>query len=509
MPNLIEVQKASYDQFLMVEEPKGGRGEEGLQAVFKSVFPISDFSNTALLEFVKYTFEPPKYDVDECRQRGMTFAAPLKVTLRLIVFDVDPDTGARSVKDIKEQDVYMGDMPLMTRQRHLHRERHRARHRLADAPLAGRFLRPRQGQDPLFGQAALRGAHHSVSRLLARHRVRRQGHRLRPHRPQAEDPGHLAALCARARRRGDPRHLLQPHHLRARRAGLAGSLRSRAHEGLQGPDRPHRRRHRRGRGRGRQEAYRALGAPARGERAQGATRHRRGPHRPVRRRGPGQRPERGDLRRGRRRDLGQAAGDARRSRRRRAAGARYRSRQCRALHPQHARDRQGVVARGGAVRHLPRDAPRRAADARDGGGDVPLAVLRSRALRPFGSRARQDEHAPRPRRRGHRADAPPRGHDRGRCARSSTCATARARSTTSTISATAASARSASSWRTSTAWVSCAWSARSRSACPRSTSTPSCRRTSSTRSRRPPRCASSSDPRSCRSSWTRPTRSPR
>src|SRR5690606_17123895 len=114
MPNLIEVQKASYDQFLMVEEPKGGRPEEGLQAVFKSVFPISDFSNTSLLEFVKYTFEPPKYDVDECRQRGMTFAAPLKVTLRLIVFEVDQDTGAKSVKDIKEQDVYMGEMPLMT-----------------------------------------------------------------------------------------------------------------------------------------------------------------------------------------------------------------------------------------------------------------------------------------------------------------------------------------------------------------------------------------------------------
>ncbi|WP_046865362.1 DNA-directed RNA polymerase subunit beta [Microvirga massiliensis] len=114
MPNLIEVQKASYDQFLMIEEPKGGRADEGLQSVFKSVFPISDFSNTALLEFVKYTFEPPKYDVDECRQRGMTYAAPLKVTLRLIVFDVDPDTQAKSVKDIKEQDVYMGDMPLMT-----------------------------------------------------------------------------------------------------------------------------------------------------------------------------------------------------------------------------------------------------------------------------------------------------------------------------------------------------------------------------------------------------------
>ncbi len=114
MPNLIEVQKASYDQFLLIDEPEGGRPDEGLQSVFKSVFPIADFSNTSLLEFVKYEFEPPKYDVDECRQRGMTYAAPLKVTLRLIVFDVDPDTAAKSVKDIKEQDVYMGDMPLMT-----------------------------------------------------------------------------------------------------------------------------------------------------------------------------------------------------------------------------------------------------------------------------------------------------------------------------------------------------------------------------------------------------------
>src|SRR5713101_2742038 len=114
MPNLIEVQKASYDQFLMVDEPAGGRLDEGLQAVFRSVFPISDFSGTSMLEFVRYEFEAPKYDVDECRQRGMTFAAPLKVTLRLIVFDIDEETGAKSVKDIKEQDVYMGDIPLMT-----------------------------------------------------------------------------------------------------------------------------------------------------------------------------------------------------------------------------------------------------------------------------------------------------------------------------------------------------------------------------------------------------------
>ena len=115
MPNLIEVQKLSYDKFLQMDKPEGGRLEEGLQAVFKSVLPISDFAATASLEYVSYEFEQPKYDVEECQQRDMTYAAPLKVTLRLIVFEVDEDTGARSVKDIKEQDVYMGDMPLMTK----------------------------------------------------------------------------------------------------------------------------------------------------------------------------------------------------------------------------------------------------------------------------------------------------------------------------------------------------------------------------------------------------------
>ncbi len=115
MPNLIEVQKESYDQFLQMKEPAGGRLTEGLQSVFKSVFPISDFTGQSVLEFVRYEFEQPKFDVDECQQRGMTFAAPLKVTLRLIVFEIDPDTQAKSVKDIKEQDVYMGDIPLMTK----------------------------------------------------------------------------------------------------------------------------------------------------------------------------------------------------------------------------------------------------------------------------------------------------------------------------------------------------------------------------------------------------------
>ncbi|MGI9421865.1 MAG: DNA-directed RNA polymerase subunit beta [Hyphomicrobiaceae bacterium] len=114
MPNLIEVQKSSYDDFLMVKEPEGGRPEVGLQAVFKSVFPISDFSGRSTLEFVQYEFDPPKYDVEECMQRDMTYSAPLKVKLRLIVFDINEETGSRSVKDMKEQDVYMGDMPLMT-----------------------------------------------------------------------------------------------------------------------------------------------------------------------------------------------------------------------------------------------------------------------------------------------------------------------------------------------------------------------------------------------------------
>src|SRR5438270_13110574 len=115
MPNLIEVQKSSYDHFLQMGVVPEQRGSVGLQEVFKSVFPIRDFSERAQLEFVRYELEAPKYDVDECQQRGITLAAPLKVTLRLVVWDVDEDTGSRSIRDIKEQDVYMGDMPLMTK----------------------------------------------------------------------------------------------------------------------------------------------------------------------------------------------------------------------------------------------------------------------------------------------------------------------------------------------------------------------------------------------------------
>ncbi|MEX2449384.1 MAG: DNA-directed RNA polymerase subunit beta [Rhodospirillales bacterium] len=114
MPNLIEVQKTSYEFFLQRDVAPSERTESGLQEVFKSVFPIQDFAERGTLEFVRYAFEEPKYDVEECQQRGMTYSAPLRVTLRLVVWDVDEETGSRSIRDIKEQDVYMGDMPLMT-----------------------------------------------------------------------------------------------------------------------------------------------------------------------------------------------------------------------------------------------------------------------------------------------------------------------------------------------------------------------------------------------------------
>ncbi|MDO6732641.1 DNA-directed RNA polymerase subunit beta [Marinovum sp. 2_MG-2023] len=114
MPNLIEVQKSSYDLFLKSGDQLTPMDGEGIKGVFQSVFPIKDFNETAVLEFVDYALEKPKFDVEECQQRDLTYSAPLKVTLRLIVFDIDEDTGAKSVKDIKEQDVFMGDMPLMT-----------------------------------------------------------------------------------------------------------------------------------------------------------------------------------------------------------------------------------------------------------------------------------------------------------------------------------------------------------------------------------------------------------
>ena len=162
MPNLIEVQRESYEHFL--RSRPADNYVSGLEKTLRSVFPIRDFAGTAELDFVHYELEDPKYDTDECRQRGMTYAAPMRVTLRLIVFEVDADTEARSVLDIKEQDVYMGDMPLMTgngtfiingTERVIVSQMHRS---------PGRVLRPRPRQDARIGQVPVRRAGHPVPR---------------------------------------------------------------------------------------------------------------------------------------------------------------------------------------------------------------------------------------------------------------------------------------------------------------------------------------------------------
>ena len=114
MPNLLEIQKNSYELFLQKDVKPEDREDIGLQAVFNKVFPINDFSGVAELRFIKYELEEPKYDVEECIQRGGTYGSLLKVTLNLIIREIDEETGVTSVKDIKEQDVYLGDMPLMT-----------------------------------------------------------------------------------------------------------------------------------------------------------------------------------------------------------------------------------------------------------------------------------------------------------------------------------------------------------------------------------------------------------
>ncbi len=114
IPELIDVQKRSYFRFLQTDLPPSERKDAGLEGVFRSVFPIWDFNETASLEYVEYSLGDPKYDVEECHQRGMTFAAPFKVTVRLVVWDKDEEANAKSIRDIKEQEVFFGDLPMMT-----------------------------------------------------------------------------------------------------------------------------------------------------------------------------------------------------------------------------------------------------------------------------------------------------------------------------------------------------------------------------------------------------------
>ena len=437
MPNLIDVQRASYEAFLQMEVDPDARAQAGLQEVFKSVFPIDDFAGRGRLEFVQYELEEPKYDVEECIQRGLTFAAPLKVRLRLIVWDVDEDTGSRSVRDIKEQDVYMGDMPLMTdngtfiingTERVIVSQMHRS---------PGRVLRPRQGQDAQPRQVPVRRARDPLSRLLARLRVRRQGHLLRPHRPQAEAAGHDAAATRSTAQRTEALRVERGAARRwsparsaawmPRRSSPPSTARSSFTRGPKGWARPFD-----------PDAFRGVKLPeplvdARtGEVV--ADKDAKLTPRAARKIAEGGTTEvlvgRADL-------LGRfvaedlvdmktgeiwaEAGEEltepklaaiEEAGHRPAADAGDRP-VGRALDPQHAGGGQEHQPRRSADGHLPGDAPGRAADAGDGGDAVPRPVLRPRALRPLGRRPGEDEHAPRLRRRrgaGHHPHAAQAGH---------------------------------------------------------------------------------------------------
>ena len=317
-----------------------------------------------MLEFVKYEFEPPKYDVDECRQRGMTFAAPLKVTLRLIVFDVDEETGANSVKDIKEQDVYMGDMPLMTTngtfivngtERVIVSQMHRS---------PGVFFDHDKGKTHSSGKLlfAARIIPYRGSWLDIEFDAKDIVHARIDRRRKIPVTSLLYALGM------DGEEILSTFykhdHLHARQGRLARAVRlpnrmkgAKAAVDLIDADT----------GEVVVEAGKKLTARAAKQLAEkglkSLKRGRRGSLRPICRRGHRQ-PETGEIyRRGRRRDhredpqvLTEAGFDE-------IAGARHRPRQGRRLHPQHARRRQERDARGRAVRHLPRHAPGRAADA--------------------------------------------------------------------------------------------------------------------------------------------------
>ena len=223
------------------------------------MFPIQDFAGTAQLDFVHYELEDPKYDTDECRQRGLTYAAPMRVTLRLTIFEIDPDTEAKSVIDIKEQDVYMGDMPLMTKngtfiingtERVIVSQMHRSPGVLFDHD---------RGKTHASGKYLFAARVIPYRGSLARLRVRRQGHRQRPHRPQAQAAGDGAAARARPVERGNPQPLLQHRHLRARPQRLADPVRRRAMARPEADLRRGRRRHRRSHVQGRREDHPAQG----------------------------------------------------------------------------------------------------------------------------------------------------------------------------------------------------------------------------------------------------------
>ena len=216
IPNLIEVQKRSYETFLQKDVAAERREEIGLQAVFKSVFPIADYNDNALLEFDSYHFGDPKYTVEECHDRGMTFAIPLKVTLRLVVFDHDKEAKTRTIREQRGQEVYLGELPLMTDKGTFIIN---GTERVVVSQLqrsAGVFFDDDKGKTLASGQAALLGPRHPLPRLVGGVRLRRQRPAARARRPAAQDVRHrlparvlVPGEGRRPLRRGDPRPVLR------------------------------------------------------------------------------------------------------------------------------------------------------------------------------------------------------------------------------------------------------------------------------------------------------------
>ena len=209
VPNLIDIQKSSTTSSCRPTSRPTSGPRSGLQAVFRSVFPIKDFNGTSELVFVSYNLEKPKYDVEECRQRGMTFAAPIKVTTQLMIYDTTRRWRAHRPRHQGAGGLLRRD-PADDRDRDVHHQRDRARRRVSQLHRSpGVFFDHDKGKTPLERQAPLQRARHPVPRLVARLRVRPEGHHLRPHRPPPEDARHGAPARARLLDAGSPQLLLQ------------------------------------------------------------------------------------------------------------------------------------------------------------------------------------------------------------------------------------------------------------------------------------------------------------
>ncbi len=409
VPFLLATQLESYTHFLQAEVGPSKREPHGLQAAFSSIFPISSHNGMARLEFVSYNLGEPPFDVKECQQRGLTYASPLRAKVRLVI--MDREASKPTVKEVKEQEVYMGEIPLMTTtgsfvingtERVIVSQLHRS---------PGRVLRARPRQDAFVRQAAVLGPRDSLPRFVAGLRVRSEGHPVLPRRPSPQDAGDHPAEGHRPVAGADPRALLPLRHLRARRRRRLHGARARA---AARRDRALRHHRQDGQGDRRQgQAHQRQAHPRHGSGGHDA--HRRDRGLPARPRAGAQRRRPGDGRdrrqRQRRADRGHAEEAAPGQRQGHPHDLHERPRPG-PVHLQHAAHRRDRRPAGRAHRHLPHDAARRAADGRRGRDAVPPPVLRRRDVRPVARRPHEGQQPLRPS-RDHRADdAQPRGHRR-------------------------------------------------------------------------------------------------